>query len=105
MGSSRREEALIDTQALGRFRNRERMSLVTSAATIEHRISREACLPGFEVQRSMLDVRCSFYSYRSAFMGSILAARRAGTHAANRATAINTAITVVSVAGSAVCTP
>src|SRR5437762_11602851 len=56
--------------------------------------------PAFDVQRSMLNVRCSFYSYRSAPIGSARAARKAGIRHAANATPIKTNTTLANVIGS-----
>ena len=71
-----------------------------SSLGIRHSSFTPECLPAFDVQRSMLDVRCSFYSYRSASIGSTRAARKAGIRHAGNATPIKTNTTLANVIGS-----
>src|SRR5438445_9042615 len=73
---------------------------ILSSLGIRHSSFATPRLPTFDVQRSMLDVRCSFYSYRSASIGSTLAARRAGRKQANNATAASSTAMPQNVSGS-----
>ena len=94
------------------WRKAKRRSFMVEGKNIEHRTSnverRSSGSPfgrTFDVQRAMLDVRCSFYSYRSASIGSTLVALRAGRKQASSATARTTRTTSAKTNGSVGLTP